>query len=253
MSHEKNSYSIHALPVLTDNIIWIWIKGRQAVVIDPAITEPVKDWLESQNLNLTGILQTHHHFDHIGGTVGLLKAWPKAVVVAAKDDLSRIPFQTISVVGEDEFELMGYQIKVLDVAGHTSAHIAYYITPLKAECGPPFLFCGDTLFGAGCGRIFEGTAKKMYKALCLINQLPKDTKIYCAHEYTEENLRWAASIYPQDALIKKRLKDVINKRREGISSLPSTLSEERETNLFLRAKDNDEFTRLRSHKDRWNS
>ncbi len=251
MDQKKNSCSIHGIPVLKDNIIWIWIKGSEAVVIDPAVAEPVKAWLKKEQLNLKAILQTHHHDDHIGGTKDLLTQWPKASVVAAKADLNRIPFQTISVMHNDKLQLMGSQIEVLDIAGHTSAHIAYYIPPKKGVSIKPTLFCGDTLFGAGCGRIFEGSTKKMYKSIQLINKLPENTQIYCAHEYTKSNLKWAMAIHPEDLLLKERLKDVETKLKKGLLTIPSSIKEERKTNLFLRAINVDEFTKLRLHKDNW--
>ena len=251
MYKEKNRSSIHGLPVLKDNIIWIWIRGNEAVVIDPSVAKPVELWLKAQGLKLVGVLQTHHHDDHIGGTTDLINKWPNAAVAASKADLSRIPFQTISVANKDIFQLMECQIQVLDVAGHTRAHVAYYIPPNQTDFNEPALFCGDTLFGGGCGRLFEGTAEKMFKALKLLNQLPQDTKVYCAHEYTEANLRWATSIYPHDLLIKKRLENVVEKRLKGLLSLPSSIAEEQKTNLFMRARNVREFSELRTHKDNW--
>ena len=251
MYPQENNSSIHGIPVLTDNIIWIWIKGSEAVVIDPAIAKPVISFLNQSKLNLIAILQTHHHEDHIGGTRELLGHWPNAEVVAAKADLRRIPFQTISVKDNDQLFFMNAPIKVIDVAGHTKAHVAYYMPPTKTMFSKPTLFCGDTLFGAGCGRIFEGTADKMYEALQRINKLPENTQIYCAHEYTKSNLEWAISIYPKDMLLKARLKSVEKKLCQGSLSLPSNIKEERKSNLFLRAKDLSEFTKLRLNKDSW--
>ncbi len=251
MCKEKSSYSIHGLQVLEDNIIWIWSRGSEAVIIDPSVTEPVAKWLESKELKLISIIQTHHHNDHIGGTKGLLNYWPKANIIASKADIKRIPFQTISVSHGDEFSLMGSTVKVLEVAGHTNAHLAYYISFNNPLISRPALFCGDTLFGAGCGRLFEGTAQEMYKSLNYLKALPDETEVYCAHEYTEANLRWAVSIFPEDMPIQKRLRNTIKMRAEGLLSLPSTIREEKETNLFFRAKNVEEFTRLRSNKDNW--
>ncbi len=251
MYYKKNSYSIHGIPVLKDNIIWVWVRGSQAIAIDPSIAGPVEAWLKRRNLKLIGILQTHHHDDHIGGTKSLLNEWPNSVVVASKADLNRIPFQTISVTSEDELSLMGCQIKVLDVAGHTKCHLAYYIPSKNESSCKPTLFCGDTLFGAGCGRIFEGTPEEMYRALQRINKLPEDTQIYCAHEYTEDNLRWANSIFPKDLSIKERLEKVKKIRRNGHLTLPTNIAEERKSNLFIRAKTIEEFKRLRLNKDSW--
>ncbi len=251
MYKEKNSYSIHGIPALNDNIIWIWVKGEEAVVIDPPIAEPVQLFLKKQNLKLVGVLQTHHHEDHTGGTKDLIKAWPNSPVLAAKADKRRIPFQTISVVGGDKLNLMGCPVEVLDVAGHTNAHIAYYLPPSLIYKNESSLFCGDTLFGGGCGRIFEGTAQEMYQALSLLKALPDNTKVYCAHEYTQSNLQWALSIYPNNLLIKNRLKKVIKMREEGLLTIPTTILEEKKTNLFIRAKDVVEFSKLRLDKDNW--
>ncbi len=251
MYQRKNNYSIHAIPVLKDNIIWIWTDGSEAVVIDPAISQPVKMWLKQNNLKLTAVLQTHHHSDHIGGTQELLMDWPEAEVVASKADLKRIPFQTISVKNGTEFVLMRQPLIVIDVPGHTNAHVAYYVPYTNRMSPKPSLFCGDALFGAGCGRLFEGSAETMFKSLGKLKQLPESTQIYCAHEYTVANLRWAHEIYPDNELISKRLTSTIKKRAEGLLSLPSSLEEEKKTNLFIRAKTIEEFKRLRLHKDNW--
>lgn len=248
---EQNKFIIHPLPVLQDNIVWVWVVGKEAVVVDPSISSPVLTWLKAKGLNLIAILQTHHHDDHIGGTQDLLKHWPSAAVVASKDDLDRIPFQTISVINEKEIFLMGYTIKVLDIPGHTRSHIAFYLSEKGKKRKNPALFCGDTLFGGGCGRLFEGTPKEMFTSLNRINSLPPETLIYCAHEYTEANLRWANHLYQEDVSIKRRLAEVITKREKGITSLPSSLREERQTNLFLQVKNIKEFSVLREHKDRW--
>ena len=247
----QNKFRIHALPVLEDNIVWIWVEGENAVVIDPSITEPVKEWLEKNNLFLKAVLQTHHHNDHIGGTEGLLRHWPKAEVVASESDLQKIPFQTISVNDNDEFFLMGYKINVLEVKGHTKNHISYFLQDNLQATKKPALFSGDTLFSGGCGRLFEGSSKEMYFSLSRMNLLPPETQVFCGHEYTENNLRWANSLYPEDIQIKLRLKEVIEKRKLGICSLPSTISIERKTNLFIRSKSINEFTYLREHKDNW--
>ncbi len=251
MSKENNNYSIHGIPVLQDNIVWIWAKEKQAVVVDPAVVEPVERWLKAKGISLVGILQTHHHLDHIGGTEGLTNIWPSTAVVASKADKDRIPFQTVSIEHGDEFELMGIPIKVIEVKGHTKAHVAYYLGNDDRSNRHPALFCGDTLFGAGCGRLFEGTVLDMFKSLKRLNALPGNTKIYCAHEYTEANLKWAHSLAPGNKLISKRLTKVMKLRASNLITLPSTLDEERSTNLFLRARTVEEFASLRKNKDSW--
>ncbi len=245
--------TINAIPVLNDNIIWVWSKGTQAVVVDPAVSEPVKNWLVSKDLTLIAVLQTHHHDDHIGGTKELLNYWPKAEVIASGADRERIPLQTISVKDGDQICLLGTNLLVIEVPGHTKFHIAYYLSFKNSKNQSPALFCGDTLFAAGCGRIFEGTAEEMYLSLNRLSKLPDETRIYCAHEYTESNLRWASSIKPENLVIQKRLKDIVELRKKGSLSLPSKIEEEKLTNLFLLAKNSREFGELRLNKDTWSS
>ena len=243
---------IHPVAVLNDNIVWILVHGDQAVVIDPAVSDPIVDWLERRGLELVAVLQTHHHSDHIGGTLGLLQRWSSAEVIAAAEDQERIPFQTLSVRDGDEIELLGRPIRVLDVRAHTRAHIAYWLPQREISTSlTSVLFCGDTLFSGGCGRLFEGTPADMHRALQKLGSLPPETLVCCAHEYTEGNLRWAAQQEPEDALIRKRLIEVQAKRRSGSLSLPSSIAEEWRSNLFLRATSSEELGRLRQHKDSW--
>ena len=249
MLEKKSEFTIHPITVLQDNIVWVWVHNCNAVVVDPSISSPVKKWLLDRRLSLEAILQTHHHDDHIGGTKKLIERWPKAKVIASKKELKRIPFQTISVDDNDIFYLMDSKIKVIEVHGHTNNHIAFFIS--KENNDYNILFPGDTLFGGGCGRLLEGTPSQMFKSLYKLKSLPENTKVYCAHEYTENNLKWALSLKTDDLSIRERFKIVHNKRQKGMSSLPSTISEERKTNLFLRAKNIEEFTMLREHKDGW--
>ena len=252
MGHPCQSDGIKPLPVLQDNVVWIWAKGREAVVVDPAVAEPVRQWLVDRKLELAAVLQTHHHADHIGGTPDLLRQWPSAAVIAAAADQERIPFQTVSVEPGTQLELLGQPVSVIDVRAHTRAHLAYV---LPQGCSPelptPVLFCGDTLFGAGCGRLFEGSAEDMHLALKRLQDLPDDTIVHCAHEYTEGNLRWAHALRPDDQAIAARLSTVQDLRSRGSLSLPSTMGEERRTNLFLRACSVQELRELRLHKDNW--
>ena len=243
---------IHPVAVLNDNIIWVWVNGDQAIVVDPAVTEPIIDWLDTRGLELVAVLQTHHHSDHIGGTPGLLQRWPSAEVVAAAEDQKRIPFQTLSVHDGDAIELLGRSVRVLDVRAHTRAHIAYWLPEGASSTSlTSVLFCGDTMFSGGCGRLFEGTPADMHRAMQRLGSLPPDTLVCCAHEYTEGNLRWAAQQVPDDALITKRLQEVQAKRRSGLLTLPSSIAEEWRSNLFLRATSAEQLGRLRQHKDNW--
>ena len=243
--------SLHALPVLQDNVIWIWVRGAEAVVIDPAVAPPVRAWLEERQLSLAAVLQTHHHADHIGGTPELLQRWPAAKVIASADDRERIPFQTMSVRGGDHVTVLGETVEVLDVAAHTRAHIAFFLPiPEGAEIGP-LLFCGDTLFSGGCGRLFEGSAEQMHQALQKLAELPEATQVCCAHEYTEANLQWAVAQQPNNTVLVERYREVRSLRAKGELSLPSSIGLERRTNLFMQASSAAELAELRQHKDQW--
>ena len=243
--------SLHALPVLQDNVIWLWVRGRNAAVVDPAVAAPVQDWLEQHQLQLQTVLQTHHHADHIGGTPELLERWPGATVVAAGADRERIPFQTVSVGDGDRITVLDQPVDVLDVAAHTRAHIAFYVPVDPAEEQRPMLFCGDTLFAGGCGRLFEGSPAQMHRAMQRLATLPETTQVCCAHEYTEANLAWSVEQRPEDQAITERYRTVQAMRSRGELTLPSSIGIERRTNLFMRAETAEDLAVLRSHKDHW--
>ena len=242
---------IHQLPVLSDNIVWIWVRMHQAVVVDPAVAEPVIQWLQQRRLSLRAVLQTHHHADHIGGTLELLTQWPQADVIAAGADLQRIPFQTVAVAEGDHLTLLDQPVEVIEVPAHTRHHIAFYLPAGAQEGDSPALFCGDTLFGAGCGRLFEGSAADTHRALQKLGRLPDSTSVHCAHEYTEANLHWAAQQRPEDPNIGTRLQQVRALRLRGESSLPSSIGIEHRTNLFLQAQTPQALASLRQPKDHW--
>ena len=243
--------SLHALPALQDNVIWLWVRGRNAAVVDPAVAAPVQDWLEKHQLQLQTVLQTHHHADHIGGTPELLERWPEATVVAAGADRERIPFQTVSVGDGDRITVLDQPVDVLDVAAHTRAHIAFYVPVDPAEEQRPMLFCGDTLFAGGCGRLFEGSPAQMHRAMQRLATLPETTQVCCAHEYTEANLAWSVEQRPEDQAIAERYRTVQAMRSRGELTLPSSIGLERRTNLFMRAETAEDLAVLRSHKDHW--
>lgn len=238
---------IFGLPVLTDNIIWLWIEDKSLVVIDPALSGPVKNFIKENNLVLEAILQTHHHQDHIGGTEELIKEWPSAKVIASQKDKERIPFQNNSVKDKDRIKILNKEFRIIELIGHTNAHISFY----SEEFESPIIFVGDTLFSGGCGRIFEGTNEQMYNSIKKIAKLPSNTKIYCAHEYTKSNLLWANNLYPENKFIKKKLLEVEKKISSNELTIPTTLREEMDINLFLGAKNLKEFSFLRAHKDSW--
>ena len=238
--------SIIGLRVLSDNVIWLWKKNKSVVVIDPALSKPVIKYLKANNLNLEAVLQTHHHSDHIGGTKDLIKEWPNVKVIASEKEKDRIPFQNLSVKNGDRLRLLDEEVQVIEVKGHTKSHLAFYFNNKV-----PVLFIGDTLFSAGCGRIFEGTFKQMYNSLKKIKSLPKNTHIYCAHEYTKSNLLWALDIEPQNQNIKKKLIEVEKKIALKELTIPCLLEEEMKINLFLRANNLKDFSYLRENKDAW--
>ena len=244
---------VELLPVLRDNYVFVLHNAQQAVVVDPAVAPPVRQWLEERQLELVAVLQTHHHSDHIGGTLALLERWPAAAVVAARSDCERIPFQTLGVNDGDRVPLLGRELEVLAIPGHTRAHIAFHL-PAPAGEGEEDggdLFCGDTLFAGGCGRLFEGTPEQMWHSLQRLGALPGATRVWCAHEYTETNLRWAAQQRPDDSPIRQRLAQVQQRRQGGLATIPSRIDLERATNLFLRSGSSEELAQLRESRNVW--
>lgn len=218
------------LPVLTDNYVYLLVdeNSRTAAVVDPAVAEPVLDYLKRQDLRLTAIFNTHHHHDHVGGNRQLLQAFPEAIVYGGSLDRGRIPGQTVELQAGDTVPFAGETAQIFFVPGHTRAHIAYYF----ATTGD--LFCGDTLFAGGCGRLFEGTPEQMLKSLSQLRDLPPPTKVWCAHEYTLKNLRFALTVDPQNQDLQQRLQQVQQARHQGQATVPSTIGTEKATNPFLR-------------------
>ncbi len=220
--------SIEQIPVLKDNYIWVvnYI-NKLAVVIDPALCDPVINVLKKKNWKLTHILNTHHHNDHIGANIELKKI-TNCKIIGPKNDLDRIPGIDIAVKNDQKLNFGNEEINVIEVPGHTKGHIAYYFQ--KSES----LFCGDTLFALGCGRVFEGTMQQMWTSLLKLKNLPRSTKVYCAHEYTLANGNFALTVEPGNNKLRERMKKIINKREHGLPTVPSTLGEEIDTNPFLR-------------------
>ena len=245
MGELPKALQVSLIPVLSDNYVFVIERGQQAAVVDPAVADPVIAALEAKGLELTARLHTHHHSDHIGGTPGLLERWPQARVIASAADRLRIPLQTEGVRGGDHVSLLGEDVQVLDVPGHTRAHIAYVLP----ESG--HLFCGDTLFAGGCGRLFEGTAEQMHSSLKVLAALPAETQVWCAHEYTASNLTWAAELQPEDQAIAARLAEVLERRHQGLPTIPTSIGLERATNLFVRAPNPGALAELRQSKDHW--
>jgi len=222
--------TISPLPAFADNYLWLLQnhEQKQCTVVDPGDAGPVLDWLVAHDgWQLTDILITHHHGDHTGGVKRLKQATGARIFGPASEN---IPVLDQPLAGGEVIDVLGLAFQILTVPGHTLGHIAYY----HEDPQTPWLFCGDTLFAAGCGRIFEGTAEQMYASLEQLAALPDNTQIYCAHEYTLNNLHFAAAVEPDNPQIIKRLAEMADLRAQGHGSLPSTLAIEKQTNPFLR-------------------
>ncbi|MCE5394487.1 MAG: hydroxyacylglutathione hydrolase [Acidithiobacillus sp.] len=221
------------LPAFQDNYIYLLESPTGLWIVDPGDAEPVENFLQAQQCTPTAILCTHHHRDHVGGVRRLAERY--GVPVYGKGPL--IPAQTVAVHA-GPLELDGESLQVLEIPGHTLDHVGYL--------WKNYLFCGDTLFGAGCGRIFEGTPALLYASLQQLAALPDDTQICCAHEYTLANLHFAATIEPHNAAIRHRLEHCTHLRQQGLPTLPSTLAEERASNPFLRCGEPSVIAKARS-------
>jgi hydroxyacylglutathione hydrolase len=216
-------FEIVLIPAFKDNYIWLLVRDGRAAVVDPGDAAPVRERLAAANLCLESILITHHHADHQGGVAELVRDWQPRVFGPAEESITGC---TDPLCGGEEIVILGQKIAVLAVGGHTRGHLAYH--------APGAVFCGDTLFGAGCGRLFEGTPAQMSASLGRLAALPDDTLVYCAHEYTEANLRFAVLVEPENMALQARCVRVGATRDADRPSVPSTLREEKETNPFLR-------------------
>lgn len=233
------------LPALSDNYVYLLHESEsgQTAAVDPAEAGPVMAALAARGWRLTHILNTHHHWDHVGANL-VLKQATACTVVGFRGDSSRIP-GIDRMVGEGEIlELGASRARVLEVPGHTRGHIAYWFIQDSA------LFCGDTLFALGCGRLFEGTAEEMWHSLCKLRDLPDATRVYCAHEYTLSNARFALSIEPDYPPLLERTREVEKMRAQNQPTVPSLLAEEKATNPFLRADDAEFQERLGMRNER---
>ena len=258
--------SISPIPAFNDNYIWALHDSTQAIVVDPGDAAPVKQFLEENHLSLAGILITHHHWDHTNGISALTQQWPGIPVWGPAQ--GRITGITQPVKQDDQITLpLGLTLNVLGLPGHTLDHLGYFCDSI--ESANPLVFSGDTLFSAGCGRMFEGTPEQMHGSLRLLASLPPATRIYCAHEYTASNLLFAAAVEPENPSIVEHSHKVEQLRRAGQPTVPTTLELELQINPFLRTHQasvmqsvsqkcglipvnaTDTFAKLRSWKDQF--
>ena len=222
---------IRPVPAFTDNYIWLLHteQAGAAWVVDPGDAAPVIEALDSLSLSLEGILVTHHHFDHTGGVEALCKRYEPLVIGPKNPAIDHVHQR---VGAGDRVSVLGEDYEVIEVPGHTLDHIAYFHAGAE-----PRLFCGDTLFAGGCGRVFEGTPQMMHRSLATLAALPAETRVYCAHEYTLANLAFAAAVEPDNTALQERARDAESRRARGEPTVPSRLGLEQATNPFLRCGD----------------
>jgi hydroxyacylglutathione hydrolase len=255
---------VYRLPALSDNYIFLLHDPKQniAAVVDPAEAQPVLRCLEELGAELVSIFNTHHHNDHVGGNRQLMQRFPDVCVYGGEQDRGRIPGQQVFLKEGDRVEFSDRVASVLFVPGHTKGHIAYYFPPVVTdETGE--LFCGDTLFAGGCGRLFEGTPAQMVDSLTKLRDLPDNTRVWCAHEYTLKNLQFALTVDAENPDLQARYTRVEEVRRRSEATVPSQLGVEKRTNPFLRweqpalqsavkaTESVQTFSRLRGMKDRF--
>ena len=233
---------IEPIKAFSDNYIWLVTTNEGLLVVDPGDASPVEAYLQNNSINLSNILITHHHFDHTGGVENLVKDNSVNVYGPTSSIFNGINKE---LKDGDEINVIGINFSIIEVPGHTLDHIAFF----AENDGNPLLFCGDTLFAGGCGRIFEGSFEQMFESLSKLSQLPSNTKIYCGHEYTLSNSKFCKKFDSENKDLQKKIEKIEKQRDDGIPTIPSTLKDELECNIFLRAKDVKTFSKLRDLKD----
>ena len=235
---------IEIIPCLQDNYSYVVIDetNYSACVVDPSESKPIINFLENKNIKLKYILNTHHHYDHIGGNSELKKKY-KSIVLGFKGDSDRIPGIDVLLEDNQIWKAENFEAKIMHIPGHTSGHICFHFFKEK------IIFTGDTLFSLGCGRIFEGTYKEMFNSLKKIKSLPKETKIYCGHEYTLNNSKFCIKYDSENINLKEKIENIQKKILDGLPTIPSTIKEELDCNIFLRTRDLNRFSKLRDLKD----
>tara|TARA_Y100000389_G_scaffold189850_1_gene214037 strand:- start:1 stop:720 length:720 start_codon:yes stop_codon:yes gene_type:complete len=235
---------VEIIPCLQDNYSYLIIdeSNNNACVVDPSEAKPIINFIENKQINLKYILNTHHHYDHVGGNLELKKKY-NSTIVGFEGDKDRIPEIDILVKDNQVWKEDNFEAKIIHIPGHTTGHIGFYFINEK------IIFTGDTLFSLGCGKIFEGTYNQMYKSLNKLKDLPQDTKIYCGHEYTLQNSRFCIQHDPSNQNLINKILEIKKKINNGAPTVPSTLEDELKCNIFLRVNDVKSFSKLRDLKD----